>query len=129
MSGSGRWRWPTPPSRRTPPGRSCSGRRAPSTACSARARWTSSTRCAPSVWNDEDFRERIAKSYPGYLEQFEASAPGSKIYFTPQPLFLTVTTEWAATLQQMVAKEVPVDEGLDQLAASVDEQLKQAGLG
>jgi multiple sugar transport system substrate-binding protein len=29
----------------------------------------------------------------------------------------------------MVAKEVPVDEGLDQLAASIDEQLKQAGLG
>lgn len=82
-----------------------------------------------SVWKDEAFRARIAKSYPGYLEQFDASAPGSKIYFTPQPLFEAVTTQWAATLQQMVAKEVPVDEGLDQLAASVDDQLKQAGLG
>ena len=82
-----------------------------------------------SVWEDEAFRARIDKSYPGYLEQFDASAPGSKIYFTPQPLFEAVTTEWAATLQQMVAKEVPVDEGLDQLAASIDEQLKQAGLG
>ena len=82
-----------------------------------------------SVWEDEEFRGRIAKSYPGYLEQYEASAPGSKIYFTPQPLFFDLTTEWAATLQKMVAKEVPVDEGLDQLAASVDEQLKQAGLG
>ena len=29
----------------------------------------------------------------------------------------------------MVAKEVPVDEGLDQLAANVDKQLKDAGLG
>jgi multiple sugar transport system substrate-binding protein len=29
----------------------------------------------------------------------------------------------------MVAKEVPVDEGLDQLAASIDKQLKEAGLG
>ena len=46
-----------------------------------------------------------------------------------QPLFEAVTTQWAATLQQMVAKEVPVEEGLDQLAASIDEQLKQAGLG
>lgn len=82
-----------------------------------------------SVWKDEAFRSRIAKSYPGYLEQFDASAPGSKIYFTPQPLFEAVTTQWAATLQQMVAKEVPVDEGLDQLAGSIDEQLKQAGLG
>ena len=82
-----------------------------------------------SVWADEAVRSRIEKSYPGYLAQFEASAPGAKIYFTPQPLFEAVTTQWAATLQQMVAKEVPVDEGLDQLAASVDDQLKQAGLG
>jgi multiple sugar transport system substrate-binding protein len=40
-----------------------------------------------------------------------------------------VTTEWAATLQKMVAKEVPIDEGLDQLAQSIDGQLKEAGLG
>ena len=39
------------------------------------------------------------------------------------------TTEWAATLQKMVAKEVPVDEGLDQLAQSIDKQLQEAGLG
>ena len=47
----------------------------------------------------------------------------------PQPLFFDLTTEWAATLQKMVAKEVPVDEGLDQLAASVNKQLVEAGLG
>ena len=82
-----------------------------------------------SVWADDAVRARFEKSYPGYLAQFEASAPGAKIYFTPQPLFEAVTTEWAATLQQMVAKEVPVDEGLDKLAGSIDEQLKQAGLG
>jgi multiple sugar transport system substrate-binding protein len=82
-----------------------------------------------SVWEDEEFRARIAKSYPGYLEQYEASAPGSKIYFTPQPLFFNLTTEWAASLQRMVANEVPVDEGLDQLAESVNGQLKSAGLG
>lgn len=82
-----------------------------------------------SVWKDEEFRARIAKSYPGYIEQFEASSPGSKIYFTPQPLFQTVTTDWAAALQKMVAKEIPVDEGLDELAANIDKQLKSAGLG
>ncbi len=81
-----------------------------------------------SVWDDGEFRDRIAKSYPGYLEQYEASAPGSKIYFTPQPLFFNLTTEWAASLQKMVAGEVSSDEGLDQLAESVDKQLKQAGL-
>jgi multiple sugar transport system substrate-binding protein len=81
-----------------------------------------------SVWDDEEFQGRIAKSYPGYLEQYQASAPGSKIYFTPQPLFFNLTTEWAASMQKMVANEVPVDEGLDQLAESVNRQLRQAGI-
>jgi multiple sugar transport system substrate-binding protein len=82
-----------------------------------------------SVWADAEFRERIDKSYPGYLNQHDVSAPGAKIYFTAQPLFFDLTTQWAETLQKMVAKEVPVDEGLDQLAASIDKQLKDAGLG
>ncbi|MEM7023123.1 MAG: extracellular solute-binding protein [Pseudomonadota bacterium] len=81
-----------------------------------------------SVWDDKEFQDRIAQSYPGYLEQYQASAPGSKIYFTPQPLFFNLTTEWAASLQKMVANEVPVDEGLDQLAESVNRQLRQAGI-
>ena len=81
-----------------------------------------------SVWEDEAFLERIEQSYPGYIEQFKVSAPGSQIYFTPQPLFFDLTTEWAATLQKMVANEVPVDEGLDQLAESIDGQLEEAGL-
>lgn len=81
-----------------------------------------------SVWDDQEFKDRIAKGYPGYLEQYQASAPGSKIYFTPQPLFFNLTTEWAAALQKMVANEVPVDEGLDQLAESVNRQLRQAGI-
>ena len=74
-------------------------------------------------------RGRIDKSYPGYLEQHDVSAPGAKIYFTAQPLLFDLTTQWAETLQKMVAKEVPIDEGLDQLAANVDNQLKEAGLG
>ena len=82
-----------------------------------------------SVWADDMFRDRIAKSYPGYVEMHDVSAPGAEIKFTAQPLFFDLTTEWAATLQKMVAKEVPVDEGLDQLADSVNRQLKDAGLG
>jgi multiple sugar transport system substrate-binding protein len=82
-----------------------------------------------SVWKDSEFRDRIAKSYPGYLEQHDVSAPGAKIYFTAQPLFFDLTTEWAASLQKMVAKEITVDEGLDKLADSINRQLKQAGLG
>jgi multiple sugar transport system substrate-binding protein len=52
-----------------------------------------------------------------------------RIYFTAQPLFFDVTTQWSEALQKMVAKEVPIDEGLDQLAASIDKQMKDAGLG
>jgi len=43
-------------------------------------------------------------------------------------LFFNLTTEWAASLQKMYAKEVPVDEGLDQLAERVMSQLKDAGI-
>lgn len=82
-----------------------------------------------SVANDDAFKSRLNKSYSGYIDQLAASSPGAKIYFTPQPLFFDVTTLWAETLQKMVAKEVPVDEGLDQLAAAIDKQLKDAGLG
>ncbi|TGS65862.1 extracellular solute-binding protein [Mesorhizobium sp. M3A.F.Ca.ET.174.01.1.1] len=82
-----------------------------------------------AVWKDEMFREKLNKSYPGYVEMFDASAPGASIKFTAQPLFFDLTTEWAATLQKMVAKEVPVDEGLDKLAESINGQLKEAGLG
>lgn len=80
------------------------------------------------VWKDKEFRDRIDAKYPGYLNQHDVSAPGAKIHFTAQPLFFDLTTEWAATLQKMVAKEVPVDEGLDQLAESVNKQLADAGL-
>jgi len=82
-----------------------------------------------SVSKDPEWQARLNKSYAGYADQFAASAPGAKIYFTPQPLFFDVTTQWAETLQKMVAKEVPVDDALDQLAASIDKQLKDAGLG
>jgi multiple sugar transport system substrate-binding protein len=82
-----------------------------------------------STWADQSFRDRIAKNYPGYVEMHDISAPGASIKFTAQPLFFDLTTEWAASLQKMVAKEVPVDEGLDQLADSVNRQLKDAGLG
>ncbi|CTQ58035.1 MAG: extracellular solute-binding protein [Roseibium album] len=81
-----------------------------------------------SVWDSDVFRERLNKNYPGYVEMHDVSAPGASIKFTAQPLFFDLTTEWAATLQRMVANEVPVDEGLDQLAQSMNSQLSEAGL-
>ena len=81
-----------------------------------------------SVWDDKDFQNRLNEKYAGYLEQYKESAPGSKIYFTPQPLFFNLTTDWAAALQKMYANQVPVDEGLDQLAANIQRQLRDAGI-
>ncbi|HUZ64552.1 MAG TPA: extracellular solute-binding protein [Acetobacteraceae bacterium] len=82
-----------------------------------------------SVFADTAFKNRIAKSYPGYLAQYKATFPDAKIYFTPQPLFFNVTTEWATALQKMVAKEVAVNEGLDSLAEAINSQMKSAGIG
>ncbi|MCW6506817.1 ABC transporter substrate-binding protein [Lichenifustis flavocetrariae] len=82
-----------------------------------------------TVADDSEWHARIAKRYPGYIEQLNVSSPGAQIYFTPQPLFFNVTTEWASTLRQMVSMEVPVDEGLDRLAQNVAQRLKDAGLG
>ena len=72
-------------------------------------------------------RDRIAESYPGYVDMHDVSAPGASIKFTAQPLFFDLTTEWAATLQRMVANEVPVDEGLDQLAESMRSEERRVG--
>lgn len=81
-----------------------------------------------SVWRDPAFKSRLESKYPGYLEQYEVSAPHARIYFTPEPLFFTVTTDWAAALQKMYAGSVGVKEGLDQLAESIAKKLKDAGI-
>ncbi len=82
-----------------------------------------------SIWKDEQFQSRVKQNYPGFMDTYNATAPDAKIYFTPQPLFFNVTTDWASALQRMVAKQVPVSEGLDQLAQATDRQMHQAGLG
>jgi multiple sugar transport system substrate-binding protein len=79
------------------------------------------------IWEDEEFSERLSQ-YKGYKEQYEASAPHAQVYFTPQPLFFSTVTEWAAALQKMVAGETSVDEGLDRLVNDVNRQLDEAGL-
>lgn len=81
-----------------------------------------------SIWKDAEFQDVMNKKVPGYLETYEVTSPDAKIYFTPQPLFFNVTTDWAAALQRMVAKQIPVDEGLDALAEATNRQMNDAGL-
>jgi len=81
-----------------------------------------------SVWKVPEFQARLEKTYPGYLNQFQKSIGQSRIYFTPQQLFPEFTTDWAAMLQQMYSKEIPVDEGLDKLAQGLERKLRAVGL-
>jgi len=81
-----------------------------------------------SVAQDSGFKDRMNSDFPGYLEAFNTTADKAKIYFTPQPLFFNATTQWAAQLQKMYSGQINVDEGLDQLAQNIDQQLKNAGI-
>ena len=81
-----------------------------------------------SVWANPEFQQRLEKSYPGYLKQYQDSIANSKIHFTPQQLFPEFTTEWAAMLQQMYGGQITVDEGLDKLAQTLTRKLKDVGL-
>lgn len=82
-----------------------------------------------SVANDAAFKKRMSSNYPGYLNTYNKTVPDAKIRFTPQPMFFNVTTQWAAELQRMYANQISVDEGLDKLADSISQQLKNAGIG
>ena len=76
-----------------------------------------------SVFNDPKFQE-IAGKADGYLEAFEQTINGTSILFTPQPDFFELTTEWAATLQDIVAgKYASVEEGMDSLKEKMDKVL------
>lgn len=81
-----------------------------------------------TTWANTDFQARLEKSYPGYLKQYQQNIDNAKIYFTPQQLFPEVTTDWAAALQQMYSNQVPVSEGLDKLADSLNRKLRDVGI-
>jgi multiple sugar transport system substrate-binding protein len=82
-----------------------------------------------SVWKDEEFRARIDKSYPGYLNQYEKSSEGSKIYFTGTASVLRPDHPMGGNAAED-GREAGADRrGLDQLAANIDKQLKDAGIG
>ncbi len=60
---------------------------------------------------------------------YEATEPDAKIYFTPAAALLQRHHRLGGRRwQQMVAKQIPVNEGLDKLADSVNRQMHQAGL-
>ncbi len=73
-----------------------------------------------SVWESDEFAE-LMENQPGYIDAFNATIDDTTILFTPQPYFFETTTEWAATLQDIVAgKYDSVQEGLDALKEKMD---------
>jgi multiple sugar transport system substrate-binding protein len=81
-----------------------------------------------SVWESDEFKT-LMEVQPGYIEAYEATINDTTILFTPQPYFFETTTEWAATLQDIVAGEYDsVQAGLDALKAKMDKAVEDIDL-
>ena len=85
-----------------------------------------------SVAGSSEYQSQVKGKGPvNYLEAFQATQPKAQIYFTPQPLFFQVATNWAATLQTLTSTpNTPSDtkEALDKLVSDINNQVSQAGL-
>jgi multiple sugar transport system substrate-binding protein len=81
-----------------------------------------------SVWNSDGFAKKMAKQ-EGYIDTFNKTIGSTTILFTPQPFFFETTTEWAATLQDIVAGQYKsVKEGMDTLKAKMDIALRDVDM-
>jgi len=68
-----------------------------------------------SIFDDPAYQEELSK-FPGYSEAFADEIDNAAIQFTPEPDFLNIATEWAATLQGIVFGQYPsVKVAMDQL--------------
>jgi len=73
-----------------------------------------------SVFNNSDLQKTMALA-DGYEKSFEQTVGGAKIEFTPQPNFFETTTDWAATLQDLVGgKYKSTQAGMDALKTEID---------
>lgn len=74
-----------------------------------------------SIAESDGYIEIVGKA-DGYLKTLEELLPGATIQFTPQPYFFECTTEWAATLQDLVAgdKYSSVEEGMKKLTEKLN---------
>jgi multiple sugar transport system substrate-binding protein len=78
-----------------------------------------------SVYNNPGFQTKLNR-LPGWYQAWQKTVPTTTIQFTPHPAFFAATTEWAATLQDLVAgtRYRSVKEGLDALKATQDRMLR-----
>ncbi|MDR1744141.1 MAG: sugar ABC transporter substrate-binding protein [Planctomycetota bacterium] len=90
--------------------------------------WKSVDPPRKSVFESPEFQAKV-KEMDGYAETFNKTIAGTTILFTPNPYFFELTTEWAATLQDIVAgKYATTQEGMDQLKEKMDAALEDVEL-
>lgn len=80
-----------------------------------------------SVWKNRAFKAKM-KQHEGYIDTFEKTINTTSIYFTPQPEFFVTTTEWAATLQDLVLDGEDVGEAMRELAAEINKTVEYIDL-
>ena len=81
-----------------------------------------------SVWEDPAFLAKM-EQHEGYIDTFNATIGSTSILFTPHPEFFVTTTEWAATLQDIVMGQYDsVEEAMKTLAAKVNEAVEYIDL-
>ncbi|NCC77635.1 MAG: extracellular solute-binding protein, partial [Clostridia bacterium] len=82
-----------------------------------------------SVFESADFQAVLDKA-EGFAATFDAQIANTGIQFTPQPHFFETTTEWAATLQDIVGgKYKSTQEAMDALKKKMDEIVSDVEVG
>ncbi len=85
--------------------------------------------CRKSTWESDGWKTKMAKQ-PGYIDTYEKTVEHATILFTPQSSFFETTTDWAATLQDIVAgKYASVQAGLDALKQQQDKAVADVDVG
>ena len=64
----------------------------------------------------------------GYADTFQKTIPNTAIKFTPQPYFIQSTTEWAATLQQIVLSGANPETAMKELAKRISRETSKLKL-
>ncbi|MEF9916028.1 MAG: sugar ABC transporter substrate-binding protein [Lachnospiraceae bacterium] len=79
--------------------------------------------CPRTSIAESDEYKNIVGASTGYLEALDELLPNATIQFTPQPYFFECTTEWAATLQDLVTsdKYASTEEAMKELSKKLTE--------
>ena len=80
-----------------------------------------------SVWDNDQFKEKLSK-VQGYADTFQKTIPNTGIKFTPEPYFIQSTTEWAATLQQIVLSGANPETAMKELAKRISRETSKLKL-